>query len=64
MIYTPAFDALPRVAKEAVYARLWDVLSGREKHQRYARLTAADRQAIVAILRDTKKDLPAFFQPS
>ena len=63
MIYTEAFDALPRAAKDAVYARLWEVLSGREKHQRYSRLTPADRQAIISILRDTKKDLPAFFQP-
>jgi len=62
MIYTEAFDALPAAARDAVYARLWDVLSGREKHQRYNRLTAADRQAIVEILRETKKDLPVYFQ--
>jgi hypothetical protein len=64
MIYTPAFDALPPNAKEAVYSRLWDVLSGREKKQPYAsRLPAADRQAIIQILRATKKDLPAYIQP-
>ena len=61
MIHTEAFDALPAAAKTAVYTRLWDILSGREKHQRYNRLTAADRRAIVEILRDTKKDLPAYF---
>ena len=61
MIHTEAFDALPAAAKTAVYTRLWDILSGREKHQRYSRLTAADRRAIVEILRDTKKDLPAYF---
>jgi hypothetical protein len=63
MIYTPAFDALPARAKDAVYARLWEVLSGREKAPRYKVLTLADRQAIVEILRDTKPGLPTFFQP-
>ena len=42
---------------------MWQVLSGQDKSARYARLSLADRQAIVDILRDTKKDLPADFQP-
>jgi hypothetical protein len=63
MIYTEAFDALPPVAKEAVYARMWEILSGREKHARYSRLAPAERRAVVEILRDTKKDLPPYFQP-
>ena len=63
MIYTPAFDALPIAAREAVYARMWDVLSGRDKDQSYDRLSAADRQAIVEILRDTKTGLPDYFVP-
>ena len=62
MIYTPAFDAMPKAARDAVYARLWDVLSGRETDARYRRLSPQDRQAIVAILRDTKPDLPDFFR--
>ena len=62
MIYTEAFDALPAAGRDAVYTRLWDILSGREKHQRYNRLTAADRQAIIEILRETKRDLPVYFQ--
>jgi len=63
MIYTPAFDALPVAAREAVYARMWEVLSGRDKDQSYDRLSAADRQAIVEILRDTKTGLPDYFAP-
>jgi len=63
MIYTPAFDALPVAAREAVYARLWEVLSGRDKDKSYDRLSAADRQAIVEILRDTKPGLPDYFTP-
>jgi hypothetical protein len=61
MIYSDAFNALPDGAKGLVYRRLWDVLSGQDKNARYNQLSAADRQAIVEILRDTKKDLPQYF---
>jgi hypothetical protein len=61
MIYAPVFDALSGRAKDAIYQRLWQVLSGSAADSRYARLATADRQAIVEILRETKKDLPAFF---
>jgi hypothetical protein len=63
MIYSPAFDGLPDEARDAIYARLWLVLSGRERAAKYARLSLADRQAVVEILRETKKGLPAYFQP-
>jgi hypothetical protein len=53
MIYSPAFDALPEEARAAIYQRMWRVLS--------ERTSAEDRRAIVDILRDTKKDLPAYF---
>ena len=62
MIYTPAFDALPPAATNAVYSRLWEVLSGKDASPRYKGLAAQDRQAIVSILRNTKKGLPAYFQ--
>ena len=62
MIYTDAFDALPVLAKDAVYARLWSVLSGQEPDEVYASLSRDDRQAIVEILRDTKTDLPVYFE--
>lgn len=63
MIYAEAFDALPAIAQDAVYTRMWDVLSGRVADPMYTRLTLADRQAVVEILRDTKSDLPAYYQP-
>jgi hypothetical protein len=63
MIYTPAFEGLPPAAKDAVYRRMWQVLSGEDTQPAYTRLSLADRQAIVEILRDTKKDLPDYFQP-
>jgi len=61
MIYTDAFDALPPAALDATYRRLWVVLSGEEKDPRYARLSPADRTAILEILRETKKGLPEYF---
>ncbi len=62
MIYSDAFNAMPAAAKTLVYTRLWQVLSGRDTAPRYARLSPADRQAVLEILRDTKKDLPDFFR--
>jgi hypothetical protein len=55
MIYSQAFDALPVEARNTVYQRMWQILSGKDKSPRYARLSLADRQAVVEILRETKK---------
>ena len=62
MIYSPIFDELPAQPREAIYKRMWQILSGEDKSEKYARLSAADRTAIVQILRDTKKGLPAYFR--
>jgi len=62
MIYTEAFGSLPAEALAAIYARMWQILSGRESDPRYARLSLEDRRAIVEILRDTKPDLPDYFR--
>jgi len=62
MIYSEAFEALPAEAKAAIYERMWRVLSGRVREKKYMRLSLADRQAILEILRDTKKGLPEYFQ--
>jgi hypothetical protein len=61
MVYSPAFDALPARAKTAVYDRMSAVLSGRVSGEPYTRLSAADRRAIVEILRATKPGLPPSF---
>ena len=61
LVYSEAFEKLPPSAKQALYARMWYVLSGQERAPKYARLSAADRQAVIEILRETKKDLPATF---
>lgn len=62
LIYSKPFDAMPAEAKSAIYARMWQVLSGQESDERYNRLSAADRQAVIEILRETKPDLPAYFK--
>jgi hypothetical protein len=61
MIYSAAFGALPTGVRAAIYDRMWDVLSGRESGPKYARLSEADRRAVVEILRDTLQDLPGDF---
>jgi len=61
LIYSDAFDAMPPLAKNAVYRRMWRVLSGQEKGKPYSGMALADRKAIVEILRATKKDLPDYF---
>ena len=58
MIYSAAFAALPDQVRAGIYARMGDVLSGRDTDPRYARLSAADRRDVVDILRETLHDLP------
>jgi len=62
MIYSPAFDGLPTTVRDAVYARMWEVLSGKDTARKYSKLTAADRSAVIDILRETKSNLPAYFK--
>jgi hypothetical protein len=61
LIYSEPFDALPAAAKSAIYERLWLVLNARVDDERYNALSAADRNAVIEILRDTKKDLPPYW---
>lgn len=63
MIYSHAFDELPGPTKDAVYARLWSILSGKERAPIYRKLSRADREAIVGILLETKQGLPSYFKP-
>ena len=58
LIYSDSFDALPDPAREYVYHRLLEVLSGQDTSPDFARLTATDREAVLEILLDTKPNLP------
>jgi hypothetical protein len=63
LIYSPAFDRLPPGAKDPIYSRMWQILSGDERQPRYSSaLSLADRRAIVDILRETRPDLPPYFR--
>lgn len=59
LIYSDSFDALPQPASGYIYHRLLQVLTGEDKDPDFAHLTAADRQAILSIVRETKRGLPA-----
>ncbi len=58
MIYSKAFDAMPKQLKDQVYAQLFAVLSGQDKSKDFAYLSSTERQHIKEILLETKKDLP------
>lgn len=64
LIYSASFDALPKPALDYIYRRLWEVLSGKDTSEPFARLTSEDRRAILQILHDTKPNLPEFFKVS
>ncbi|MCG8584525.1 MAG: hypothetical protein MI757_07430 [Pirellulales bacterium] len=60
-IYTESFDALPNEARERIYQRLFDVLTGKDTSEPYDTLAAADRKAVLEIVRETKKGLPKYW---
>ncbi len=62
LIYSEAFAQLPIVMKEYVYQQMHDVLTERHYGGGFGHLSAGDRQAILEILRDTKKDLPEYWR--
>jgi hypothetical protein len=62
MIYSEAFENLPTIAKDRIYQRLWDVLSGKDQDKRFASLANQDREAITQIVRETKGNLPEYWR--
>ena len=59
LIYSDAFDALPVYAKDYLYDRFVQILTGKEHGPQYAVLSAADRKAVLEILTATKPDFAA-----
>lgn len=57
LIYSPAFDGLPKEAKSVVSRRMGEILDGTDRSKEFAHLSADDRVAILEILRETKPDL-------
>lgn len=62
LIYSEAFDNLPGPAKDRVYRRLWEILSGEDKTPAFTRLSSGDRRAILEILLETKENLPGYWR--
>jgi hypothetical protein len=62
MIYSDLFDHMPEVAKQRVYQRLYDVLTGKDASPVFSRLSSEDRRAVLEIVRDTKTNLPAYWK--
>lgn len=60
LIYSMAFDELPAEARDAIYRRLWKVLSDATQGEKS--FTSSDRQAVLQILRATKPGLPDYFR--
>jgi hypothetical protein len=61
LIYSKSFDAMPGAVLDVVLQKLFDVLTGKDESPAYAHLTSDDRQAILEILRDTKPNLPEYW---
>lgn len=61
LIYSKLFEGLPAEAKERVYLRLWEVLTGKDESKEFHHLSKVDRQNILEILRETKPGLPKYW---
>jgi hypothetical protein len=61
LIYSAAFDAMPGIVRERVYQRLYDILTGQDKSQKFAAISPAGRQAVLEIVRATKPKLPEYW---
>jgi hypothetical protein len=59
LIYSEAFESLPAQARDYVYHRLFEVLTGRDQSPGFVRLNGETRRAIFEILLATKPGLPA-----
>jgi hypothetical protein len=62
LIYSETFDGLPPLTLALVYRQLYDALSGKDEDEQFAHLTDGDRQAIREIIKETKSNLPDFWQ--
>ncbi len=64
LIYSPSFDAIAPQIKEVILQKLHDILTGKNDDAQFAKLKPEDRQAILEILRETKKNLPDYWRKS
>ncbi len=62
LIYSPAFDALQDPMKDFLWKRLEQILAGEDHSAAYATFAAADREAVLQILRETKSEFAAWLK--
>ena len=62
MIYSEAFDDMPDWARERVYRKLYEVLTGKNTSERFARISTADRRAVLEIVRATKSGFAGYWK--
>ena len=55
LIYTDSFNNMPEPVKEYVNRRFRKILTGEDTTKEYAHLSASDRQAILEIMKETKR---------
>ncbi len=60
MIYDSAFDAMPAIARDKVYRKLFDKLTS--PAEKDARISNEDRAAILEIVAETKSGLPDYWK--
>jgi hypothetical protein len=57
LVYSDAFDSLPSRARAYVANRIAEIVTGRDASPDFSHLSSTERQAIAAILGDTKPEL-------
>jgi hypothetical protein len=62
MIYSDPFEALPPLAKDAVYRKLFAVLDGHDNDERFSHVPLAGGATALEILRETKSGLPSYWK--
>lgn len=62
MIYSDAFNALPRSAQLHLYHRLWKILNGEDPDPAFSAIPVATRRAVLEILIATKSDVPIYWK--
>jgi hypothetical protein len=62
LIYSRGFQALPPEVKDHTLKRLHEILTGKDTSEPFAHLSAADRKAVLEILRDTLPELPDYWK--
>jgi hypothetical protein len=60
LVYSASFGSLPDVARDRIFSRVEQILSGNDKTEAFSHLSAADRKAVREILIDTLPSFAAF----